>query len=383
MKYFLHIYILLFLFGCKAVKESSSSGSQATSSTKGWKLVSDNKYLVRNNVTEMPSLKLNAILKLQNGSLLIIDSNRVFTSFDEGKSWTSHTVFADTNTFNIAPGRLIQTKSGAIVFSFSNWKEKQSDELKAIYGPAKAILPTYAMRSLDGGETWTNIQKLHDDWTGANMDMILTKKGNVVFTSMKLRSNPMHHVIITYTSKDEGVTWTESNTLDFGGVGHHAGVMEPTIIQLNNGKIWMLMRTNWEYFWEAFSDDEGLTWKDVKVTKIDASSSPGELKRLQSGRIVLVWNRLYPEDKKIKYLIRPGNGEFSERSTNWHRNELSIMFSDDDAKTWSKPKVFAKTTKDEQQLCYPFVSEVSPGKLCIVTRFGAELKIMLNEKDYL
>src|SRR5690606_29785709 len=139
---------------------------------------------------------------------------------------------------------------------------------------------------------------LHDDWTGSIRDIIETSDGSIVFTSMIMRHNPGHHTVLTYTSKDEGKTWTASNIIDLSGTGNHSGVMESTLAQLKDGRLWMLLRTNWGNFWQTFSDDDGLTWKEVAPTDIDASSSPGLLRRLQSGRLALVWNRLFPEGKK-------------------------------------------------------------------------------------
>src|SRR5690606_20053438 len=106
--------------------------------------------------------------------------------------------------------------------------------------------------------------------------------------------NPGHHTTVTYTSKTNGLNWIRSNVIDLGGVGHHSGAMEATIEQLRDGRIWMLIRTNWGVFWEAFSENEGLTWKQFRPTDIDASSTPGLLTRLKSGRLFLVWNRKLP-----------------------------------------------------------------------------------------
>ena len=82
----------------------------------------------------------------------------------------------------------------------------------------KAVAPTYAIRSLDNGKTWQDLQKLHDDWTGAIRDIIETRDGNIVFTSMMMRHNPGRHSVVTYTSNDEGKRWLHSNLIDLGGI---------------------------------------------------------------------------------------------------------------------------------------------------------------------
>ena len=97
-------------------------------------------------------------------------------------------------------------------------------------------------------------------------------------------------------SDDEGQTWKRSNLIDlgdYGGYGDHGGGIEPTLAQLHDGRLWMLIRTYRGCFTEAYSDDEGLTWKDIRPSAIEASGSPGQLRRLQSGRLVLLWNRYH------------------------------------------------------------------------------------------
>jgi hypothetical protein len=219
---------------------------------------------------------------------------------------------------------------------------------------------------------------LHDDWTGAIRDIIQTRDGSIIFTTMKMQHNPGHHAIITYTSKDDGKTWTGSNLIDLGGIGHHSGVIESTIEQLKDGRIWMLMRTVWGRFWEAYSVDEGYTWQNYNATEITASTAPGLLKRLESGRLVLVYNQLYPEGEST-YPLVGGKGQWSEVPAINHRKQLSIMFSEDDGTTWSHPIVLGETDKD---ISYPYVFEVGPGELWVTTWRG-EFKAKILEQDFL
>ena len=176
------------------------------------------------------------------------------------------------NTPFVPSGRCC-SRTGAVVVAFCNgiglrwgWDPKTFDA-------PNATAPTYVVRSPDGGKTWEPPQKLHDDWTGAIRDIIQLPDGSVLFTSMMMRHNPGHHTVVTYRSADDGRTWQRSNVIDLGGVGHHGGVTEATIEQLRDGRIWMLMRTNWKTFWEAYSTD-GLRWDGFRSSGIDASSAP-------------------------------------------------------------------------------------------------------------
>ena len=93
---------------------------------------------------------------------------------------------------------MCRLRDGVIVLAFMNINE-QVFELNKQKGDTEpgARLPTYAVRSLDDGKTWHDLQMLHDDYTGAIRDMIQTKGGTVVFTSMQLKHDPGHHTVVT------------------------------------------------------------------------------------------------------------------------------------------------------------------------------------------
>ena len=373
--------ILLALLITSHFVSAQSSASRSKLSSKG--------YWIHDKAEEIPGLKTGPFVRLGNGDILTVEGNKSCISKDEGKTWTEYPIFADADRFDIRIERaLIRTKGGVIILAFANDKEKANwNWQNDIADSPGATIPTYAVRSLDEGKTWQTPQKLHDEWTGATRDIIETKDGNVVISTMMMRHNPGHHTVLTYTSKTNGLSWVRSNIIDLGGVGHHSGVTEATIEQLRDGRIWMLMRTNWGVFWEAFSENEGLTWKNFRPTKIDASSAPGLLQRLKSGRLFLVWNRTKPEGKS-EYKMSGGDGISSEVAHSNNREELSVMFSDDEGKTWTKPVVIAGITEKSKikNLAYPRVFEARPGEIWITTTyagFAGELSIKLLEKDFL
>ena len=75
-----------------------------------------------------------------------------------------------------------------------------------------------------------------------------------------------------------------------GGYGDHAGALEPTVVELKDGRIWMMIRTNKGQFYQAFSNDHALTWTRANPTGILSPNAPGFVTRLQSGRLAFVWN---------------------------------------------------------------------------------------------
>jgi hypothetical protein len=145
----------------------------------------------------------------------------------------------------------------------------------------------------------------------------------------------------------------------------------------------MLIRTTLGRFWEAFSEDHGRNWRELRPSRIDASSAPGCLLRLASGRIVIVWNRLYPEGKN-SFPLSPSGYAF-DRPVNNHREELCVAFSEDEARTWTQPAVIAR--QPDASLAYPFVLERAPGELWIGARHvrprhAAPFAVRLQETDF-
>ena len=128
----------------------------------------------------------------------------------------------------------------------------------------------------------------------------------------------------------------------------------------------MLIRTSLDQFWKAYSDDGGQYWRTIHPSGIDASSAPGWLLRLKSGRIALVWNQVKAEGAN-EAKKRNSAGPASEYPASWYREELSIAFSQDEVATWTKPIVIAR--EPGGQLAYPCMMEREPGVLWIFTRY--------------
>jgi sialidase-1 len=342
-----------------------------------------NQIWIHPKTNELGVLRIGPFVNISKKKILTIDTTNCYTSNDNGSTWTAYPIFKNPKNFIIRVERaLIKTKKGTIILAFTNDAERSPLLWKDdIHDAANTILPTYTVRSEDNGKTWSEPIKLHDDWTGAVRDIIETKDGHVVFTTMMMRHNPGHHTVLTYTSADEGKSWKQSNVIDLGGIGHHSGVTESTLEEVKDGKLLMYMRTNWGSLWETTSSDNGLTWTNFKSTSIKASSAPALLTRLQSGRLMLLWNHNLPQGKNT-FPMSGGDNNWSEVPVSNHRQELSIMFSEDEGMNWSIPTVIAKTTKPKSQLTYPYVLEKNPGEIWITTMFG-ELRMTLLESDFI
>ncbi len=341
----------------------------------------------------MEGLPMGPFANLPNGDLFTVEdaanAQHGMISSDDGKTWRKYPIFADPARFRISYERaLTVTREGVVIVSFMNLVERTGWNWRPeIHDSPGARLPNYVVRSLDGGRTWEAPQKLHDDWTGAVRDMIELADGSIVFTSQMMLHQPGRHAVLTYASKDQGATWRRSNIIDLGGMGHHDGAIEASLVQRRDQSLWMLMRTNWGRLWQCDSIDGGLTWRPIGPTLLDASAAPPILERLASGRLFLAWNRFHWQGTN-DYPAAGGDGQWSGTRTSNNRQEMSIAFSDDDGRSWSEPQIIATVIPNEdgtyprKELSYPYVFERRPGEIWLTAwRFGG-FRARLFEKDF-
>jgi hypothetical protein len=318
---------------------------------------------------------MGPFVKLDDGRILAVDDRQAHVSDDGGRTWTARPLFAAADQFSCRGERtLLRTRDGTLVLAFLNMQEMVFRWDQEQGGPQPGCrLPVYVTRSSDDGRSWDPPSMVQDGYCGALRTMIQLQSGRLVLGCQQAVADPGRHTCGTYVSDDEGKSWRQSNVIDlgdYGGYGDHGGGIEPTLVELRDGRLWMLIRTYRGCFTEAFSEDQGLTWKDIRPSKIAASGSPGQLRRLHGGRLVLFWNRFIDPEKRTG-----------------RREQLSMAFSEDDGRTWTEPAVVAYDpmkpgdAEPQHRLAYPYVFEAVPGELWVTTMQGP-LRIRLLEDDF-
>lgn len=140
----------------------------------------------------------------------------------------------------------------------------------------------------------------------------------------------------TYVSDDDGRTWRRSNTVtspDHAGGGFHRGIrwnhgaVEPTVAELADGRLWMLVRTSQDRHYEAFSDDGGLTWGASRPSRFYGTITMPTLGRLADGRLLLFWCNTTPLPE-----LPTADGVWDDVFTN--RDATHVAVSEDDGRTW-------------------------------------------------
>ena len=260
-------------------------------------------------------------------------------SADGGKTWGPEREMMHHPECKAIGATLLRARDGTLWtfymgFYQSVWKEGEPD-MEATRSDL------WCAHSSDDGETWVERQMIFKGYTGATNGAVETASGHFVVPFSYVVPGPGRLVSACVVSADGGISWKLGEHIDLGGHGDHAGALEPTVVQLRDGRVWMIIRTTMGRFWQAFSEDNGLTWSEATPTDIESPSAPGYVTRLRSGRLVFVWN--------------------NTMATTGERDTLSIALSENDGASWTTPVACARSV----QLSYPFILEVSPGQLLV------------------
>lgn len=148
-------------------------------------------------------------------------------------------------------------------------------------------------------------------------------------------------------SKDGGITWTPHVDIYLFAPKvtpfSTGGVVEPAIVELANGDLYMLMRTGTEYLYESRSSDGGKSWSKPVQSPLHGHNTPASLWRLDNDpkEIIAIWNN------------SPRN-----------RFPLSVAISANGGKSWSRPKDVARS--DKLQISYPGITQATDGNFVAV-----------------
>ncbi len=140
----------------------------------------------------------------------------------------------------------------------------------------------------------------------------------VSYTKDQAKEN--HYRSICFFSDDQGQHWQRgSGDVDLP----KRGAMEPEVIELADGTVLMIVRSQLGRIYAAHSSDGGDTWSQPKPWGPPAPEAPSTLRRIPAtGDLVLVWNDNVDPQHHHSGLRTP----------------LSIAVSQDEGETWSQPR---------------------------------------------
>ena len=252
-----------------------------------------------------------AITRLANGKLLAVWSvrpdprvSRIVGAFssDNGATWSSPKTLvekteADTATY-IGDPCLLVTPSGKVTLFYIDWRSLRDSRIAR-------------RESLDDGRTWgpaVEVETGHK-YNDLNRDGIVLSDGKTLVQgfSWEKRADrgeePVGETDQLYAcsilkSTDDGENWVKGGDIIFDEA---TGVDEPTVVELANGGIYMLMRSGVGWLYQATSNDKGETWTKATATTLDSPNAPAMLYRLslKPSKILVVWDNSPPAGRWI------------------------------------------------------------------------------------
>lgn len=207
---------------------------------------------------------------------------------------------------------------------------------------------TFVMRSSQGIDGTYQKERIDDDrHIMIRQPYFLGNKKRILVAGHRYLPDIEKLQTFVFYSDDDGHHWEKSAVPigpTFKVMGHHAkprwenNAVEPTIMELNDGRLWMILRTSMDNLYESFSTDYGATWSNSVPTRFYSTLTMPTLFRLQDGRIILFSNFTTPlpevdrsDDTSIREEQRTGSWE--DVFTN--RDVLHAAISNDDGNTWS------------------------------------------------
>ena len=117
----------------------------------------------------------------------------------------------------------------------------------------------------------------------------------------------------------------------------------------------MLTRT-FDGIGESFSNDGGYTWTPGRKSHIDGPCSRFHIRRLKSGRLLMINHYQFDQRIDLDDIMRQGNVK------SWKgRSHLTALLSEDDGKTWP----YTLLLDERNEVSYPDAKEAADGYIYV------------------
>jgi len=238
-------------------------------------------------------------------------------SSDGGSTWTAEDVriIQREGKMNVMSVSLLRLQNGEIALFYLK-KNSETD-----------CIPMVRFSS-DEAVTWSDSISCITDKKGYfvlnNNRVIQLKDGRLLMTvnlyNIPEGSSLNKGSLWSYYSDDNGRSWTSGTEVPNP---EHFLTQEPGVVELKNGDIMMIIRSNPGVQCLSYSRDRGVSWSPVEKSNIKSPVSPASIERIPStGDLLLVWNNNGGENPAIK----------------GKRTPLTVAISKDEGKTWEKIK---------------------------------------------
>ena len=307
------------------------------------------------------------------------------TSSDHGLTWSDPTPLRDLPGKGWGGMAAVATPAGDVHVFVTKGRTVGAGKVPAV----ERFIDIWHLKSSEGRTKWSEPKPVFEGYVGAISNGVRLTSGRIVLPfGMMIGGRPAappngRHELTCIYSDDDGQTWRMSPARltspvppDYNGSGE--GACEPAIVQLKDGRVWMLMRTAAGFLYESWSDD-GANWSEAKPSRFHSSTGPPYLIRLKDDRIALFWNNCEMPPK------HNGKGVYAGRDA------LHAAIGDPTATTWRGfREIYRDPTrhtspprKGDRGTAYPDAVLMTDGRVAVSSGQGGRRALMWVDPAWL
>jgi hypothetical protein len=257
-----------------------------------------------------------SLLQLKNSDLTLMPfAEGHFVGAEENKRLRRVTKWAD---YGQTMRRVYLRRSNDAGISWGPPLEIDAELIVGVDAPPSYCTP-YQIMQLESGDVLLSASNLHPE-----------------------RRSPQFFHQAILLSTDDGASWAK--LFDFT-VPETRGAMEPWITELDDGELYCIMRNKSGYLYHMRSFDFGRTWDGPEKSIVPSVESMPKIIRLQTGRLLLVWNNQSSSEQRPRY-------------------PLVAALSDDGGRTWHDPVILSDEI-GQNQLSNHDVIQLPDGRILV------------------
>ena len=259
-------------------------------------------------------------------------------SEDVGKTWgAKYTLVENDGGCNVMEVNFMRLKDARIALFHCQKNSEDKD--------CRVMMRT----SQDEGKTWSAAKQLSPDakYTGlTNGRCIRLRSGRILLEAWEGGDS------YCYLSDDDGATWREGARVKPA----NGECWEPACIELKDGRVMMLIRTQLGGQYKSISTEGGGTWSVPVATPLVGTAAPVSISRVSStGDLLAIWNH------------NPGAKD---------RNPLTAAVSKDEGETWQAFRNIEEGPGDAW--AYPAVTWVGDNAFLTYFNYTGGLSLFLK-----
>jgi hypothetical protein len=271
----------------------------------------------------------SSFVELEGGRILHAAGTTFTTSDDGGLTWSKGTQFKDVKGNPVGGGGASLVRLAGRGVGLAAMKQDTSlPTLEERQWSGHIVF----WRSEDGGQTWQEPVRASPAGLQTHLlqDVALrTASGRIVlpvYAAFGQRIGPDNNEIpavgrlvknqwvstnahfhdprfmgayVVY-SDDDGRTWKRNKDgllyILHDWSTNFDKVNEPSVAEVRPGRLLMIMRSSLNRLYQAWSNDNGVTWTRPAPMSLAATETPGQIRRLPNGHLLIVWNQESDEE---------------------------------------------------------------------------------------